>query len=193
MVDDSHEHDGEPTKGDDSGREGVPTTQLIPVVYDQLRSLARHKLAEAHAEVSLQATALVHEVYLRMLEKPNALWNDRQHLMAAAAQVIRWILVDRARARMAGRRGGGVRPEPIDEATCGAATSQDEQILALDAELKKLRAEDPRKYEVVMLRYFAGLSIEETAEALEISPATVKREWNFTRARLMVNLGRKEG
>jgi RNA polymerase sigma factor (TIGR02999 family) len=191
MVDDPH--DGEETRhdGESSEGRGVPTSQLIPVVYDQLRALAQRKLAESPGEVSLQATALVHEVYLRMLAKPNALWNDRQHLLAAAAQVIRWILVDRARARFAGRRGGGERPEPLDEALAGAAVSQDEEILALDSVLEKLRAEDPRKYEVVMLRYFGGLSIEETAEALGISPATVKREWNFARAWLMVKLGRR--
>ena len=184
----------------ENGRDGestlpsaLPTTQLIPIVYDQLRALAQRKLADAPNEVSLQATALVHEVYLRLLEKPNALWNDRQHLMAAAAQVIRWILVDRARARMAGRRGGGQRPEPIDEASAGSAGPRDEEILALDIALEKLRAESPRKYEVVMLRYFGGLSIEETAEVLDISPATVKREWNFTRAWLVINLGQGPG
>ena len=85
-----------------------------------------------------------------------------------------------------------MRPEPIDEATAGAVGPRDEQILALDAALENLRAENPRKYEVVMLRYFAGLSIDETADAMQISPATVKREWNFARAWLMVHLGRKE-
>ncbi len=168
--------------------ERVPAKQLIPLVYDQLRALARRKLAEAPGEISLQATALVHEVYLRLVAKPNAVWNDRQHLLAAAAQVIRWILVDRARARTADRRGGGRRPELIDETAVEGVAPKDEEMLALDAQLEKLRAEDRRKYEVVMLRFFGGLSIEETAEALDISPATVKREWNFARAWLLVNL-----
>ena len=133
---------------------GMPAAQLIPLVYDQLRSLARRKLADAPAERSLQTTALVHEACLRLIAKPGARWNDRQHLLAAAAQVIRWILVDRARARLAERRGAGRRNEPLDEARVGGTAAPDEEILALDQILEDLRADSPRKYEVVEADFF---------------------------------------
>ena len=153
-------------------------------MYDELRALARAQLRHERPDHSLQATALVHEVYLRLLggassDRPP--WNDRHHFFVAAAEAMRRILIEHARGRGRQKRGGGralVELESID-----LATEQDlDTVLALDDAIRRLDLQDPRAAEVVRLRFFAGLSVEETGEAMGLSARTVKREWAFARA-----------
>jgi RNA polymerase sigma factor (TIGR02999 family) len=155
--------------------------QLLPLVYDDLRRVATEKLAHEKHGQTLQATALVHEAYLRLVDRQQAQhWNSRRHFFAAAAEAMRRILVDKARKKRAERHGGQARRHSLD----GIDPEQDapaEDLLALDEALDRLAVEHPDKAELVKLRYFAGLSIDETAEALGISPATVKRRWEFAR------------
>jgi RNA polymerase sigma factor (TIGR02999 family) len=155
--------------------------ELLPLVYDQLRKLARARMSREKAGATLQPTALVHEAYLRLVGDHDVKWENRGHFFAAAARAMRRILVERARHRGRQKRGGGMkRVEIADDALAVEPPSDD--LLALDEVLDRLEQYDPRKSDVVMLRYFAGLTIEETAAALGISPATVKNEWAFARA-----------
>jgi RNA polymerase sigma factor (TIGR02999 family) len=155
--------------------------ELLPLVYDQLRKLARARMSREKAGATLQPTALVHEAYLRLVGSQDVKWENRGHFFAAAARAMRRILVERARHRGRQKRGGGMkRVEIADDALAVEPPSDD--LLALDEVLDRLEQYDPRKSDVVMLRYFAGLTIEETAAALGISPATVKNEWAFARA-----------
>jgi RNA polymerase sigma factor (TIGR02999 family) len=157
--------------------------ELLPVVYEELRKLARSRMGAEAAEHTLQPTALVHEAYLRLIDGDGSrpAWDGRGHFFASAAMAMRRILVDRARARARLKRGGGrQRVELTDD--MGAAQSEETDLVALDRALDKLAAYDSRKAQVVMLRFFAGLSIEETAGALGLSPATIKNEWAFARA-----------
>lgn len=155
--------------------------QLLPLVYDELRKLAKSRMANEPSGMTLQPTALVHEAYLRLLGDTNIGWDNRGHFFAAAALAMRRILVDRARGRNRIKRGGGRAKVELNEAML-SAESQSDDLLTLDEALTKLERFDKRKAEVVMLRYFAGLSIEDTAAALGVSPATVKNEWTFARA-----------
>jgi RNA polymerase sigma factor (TIGR02999 family) len=156
--------------------------QLLPLVYDELRRLATQRLAQEKPGQTLQATALVHEAYLRLVDVEQAQhFNSRGHFFAAAAEAMRRILVDSARARKAEKRGGGrqrieLEPEEL------AAPQQDEKLLALHEALARLEQQDPQKAQLVKLRYFAGLSIRQVAEALDISTATANRDWAFARA-----------
>jgi RNA polymerase sigma factor (TIGR02999 family) len=168
---------------------GDPTAaeQLLPLVYDELRRLAAQKLAQEKPGQTLQATALVHEAYLRLVASggPTASgehhWNSRGHFFAAAAEAIRRILVENARGKRAQKRGGGLRRLEVEpEAAAGCA--EDEKLLALDEALAALEQKDPRKARLVKLRFFAGLSIREAAEALGISTATADRDWAYARA-----------
>ena len=136
---------------------------------------------------SLQSTALVHEAYLRLAGNPAIALEDEEHLKAAAAQAIHWVLVDHARRRLSARRGAGERPLPLDSVD-PARPAADAELVALDDCLRRLELIDRRKYEVVVLRYFGGLTIDETCKALGISPATLKRDWSFARAWLLTNL-----
>jgi RNA polymerase sigma factor (TIGR02999 family) len=169
--------------------EGDPqaASRLLPLVYDQLRRLAARKLAREGPGQSLDATALVHEAYLRLVRQggPRA-YNGRGHFLAAAAGAMRRILVDNARRKATQKRGGGLRRQALDAI---AAPEPGEDLLALDAALEKLAARDPVKARLVELRYFAGLTGEQAAEALGISPSTADRHWAYARAWLRVEVG----
>ena len=159
--------------------------QLLPLVYDELRKLAADRLAAEKPGQTLQATALVHDAYLRLVGPENAAeWNSRGHFFAAAAEAMRRILVEQARRKNSAKRGGDRQRVPLaDELTIdfpdGDAVTD---LLALDDALRQLDAEHPEKARVVKLRYFTGASAEEAAELMGISPATAKRHWNFARA-----------
>jgi RNA polymerase sigma factor (TIGR02999 family) len=156
--------------------------QLLPLVYDQLRRLAARRLSREAPGQTLTATALVHEAYLRLVgggEAPH--WDGRGHFFAAAAEAMRRILVEGARRKRSHKHGGGLARQPLDEAQV-AAPEAPEDLLALDEALDKLAARDPAKAELVKLRYFAGLTIEQAAKALGISPATADRHWAYARA-----------
>jgi RNA polymerase sigma factor (TIGR02999 family) len=160
----------------------------LPEVYDELRKLARARLArERQPHQTLQPTALVHEAYLRVSGHPRQ-WDRRGHFFAAAALAMRRILVERARHYRRIKHGGGGEHVDVDDGIA-AADPQLTDVIAIDEALSQLEAADPRKAKIVALRYFAGLSIEETAAALDLSPATVKNEWTFARAWLFRVLG----
>lgn len=160
--------------------------QLLPLVYDELRRLAARKMAQESPGQTLQATALVHEAYLRLVGTANHnTYRDRGHFFAVAATAIRRILVDTARVKQAEKRGGGRQREPLNDA---AGRSPDEDVLALDEALRKLAEVDPLKSQLVELRYFAGLTGDQAAEALGISASTADRQWAFARAWLQVEV-----
>jgi RNA polymerase sigma factor (TIGR02999 family) len=160
--------------------------QLLPLVYDELRQLAAQKLAHEKPGQTLDATALVHEAYLRLVASGDASaprsqhWNSRGHFFAAAAEAMRRILVENARRKRRRKHGGDRQRVPLNEAL--RTTDAPEDLLALDEALARLAAEQPVKAELVKLRYFAGLSLEEAAACLGISPATAKRYWAVARA-----------
>jgi RNA polymerase sigma factor (TIGR02999 family) len=157
--------------GDSAARE-----KLVPLVYEELRRVARQCLAGQRHNHTLQSTALVHEAYLRLVGHKSVRWNDRVHFFAVAAQLMRRILVDHARTKRAKKRGGDCETLLLNEEV--ALPKQSEvDLITLDDALNSLATVDERQCRLVELRFFAGLSIDETAEALEISPATVKREW----------------
>ena len=170
---------------------GHEPAELMPQVYDELRRLAANYLRHERPGQTLQATALVHEAFLRLSKEKNQPWKNRTHFLAIAALSMRQILVQRARARNAEKRGGGAEKITLDESVMSAsahgATADQEavggiDVLELDAALEKLAALDAQQAKIVELRYFGGLTVEETAEALDISPATVKRHWTLARA-----------
>ena len=154
---------------------------LLPLVYDELRRLAAQKLSQESPGQTLEATALVHEAYLRLVDVDDAQsWNSRGHFFAAAAEAMRRILVENARRKQSLKRGGACRRLDLDEAAaCGEGPA--EELLALSEALDRLAAEDPRKAELVKLRYFAGLSVREAATALGISRATADRYWAYAK------------
>lgn len=164
---------------------------LLPLIYSELQSLARSFMAKEAVGNTLQPTALVHEAYLRLVGDANLHWDNRGHFFAAAATAMRRILVERARARMRLKRGGtGRRIELAEHSMIVEPPSED--MLFLDEALDRLSTFDPRKAKVVMMRYFAGLSVEETAAALDVSPATVKNDWAFARAWLHRELNEEQ-
>jgi RNA polymerase sigma factor (TIGR02999 family) len=160
--------------------------QLLPLVYDELRQLGAQKLAHEKPGQTLQATALVHEAYLRLVgrDKPPS-YKDRGHFFAAAAAAMRHILIDNARRKLTPKHGGGRRRPPLDAL---AAPVPDEELLALDKALAKLAAADPVKARLVELRYFAGLTGEQAAQVLGISPTTADRYWAYARAWLQTEV-----
>jgi RNA polymerase sigma factor (TIGR02999 family) len=161
--------------------------QLLPLVYDELRKLAAQKLAQEKPGQTLQATALVHEAYLRLVDVPTAPhWHGRGHFFAAAAEAMRRILIDNARRKRRPKHGGDRRRVDLDDAPDLA--DPHDALLALDEALGKLAEQEPAKAELVKLRYFAGLSLEEAAACLRISPATAKRHWAVARAWLFAAL-----
>jgi RNA polymerase sigma factor (TIGR02999 family) len=160
---------------------------LLPLVYDQLRRIAQQKMAKERPEHSLQATALVHEVYLRLVGEEDVKWVNRAHFFAAAAEAMRRILVESARSRGRIKRGGERKRVPLNVVDL-AAENDPAEILALSDALDRLEKQDPRMAKLVMLRFFSGLSVEETASAMEMSPRTVKREWAMARAWLFREL-----
>jgi RNA polymerase sigma factor (TIGR02999 family) len=155
--------------------------RLFPLIYKELRALARAQMRHERPDHTLQTTALVHEAYLRMLAGRTPSWNDRTHFFRAAAEAMRRILVDHARKHRRIKRGGDRMRVSLSGLKKGVTENPD-QILALDQALRRLEKQDPRVVDVVRLRFFAGLSVEETAKALEVSERTVKREWSVARA-----------
>ena len=155
--------------------------QLLPAVYAELRRQAARAMRREGDEHTLQATALVHEAYLRLVDQKRVVWRNRSHFFGIAAQMMRRVLVDHARGRDAAKRGGGAQRITLGDADA-VATDAGVDVLALHEALERLAALDADQARLVELRYFAGLSIEETADALEVSPATVKREWATARA-----------
>ena len=148
---------------------------LVPIVYEELRRLAHHYMRGEREDHTLQTTALVNEMYLRLAGIHELRWRDRAHFIAMAATLMRRVLVDYARQRARDKRGGGISVTSLDENAVAPQRAVD--VLALDEALNRLAAADPQQSRVVELRFFAGLSVDETAEALGISPATVKRDW----------------
>jgi RNA polymerase sigma factor (TIGR02999 family) len=155
--------------------------ELTPLVYDELKRLASRYLRRERPDHTLQSTALVHEAYMRMVDQRNVKWQNRAQFFGLAAEMIRRILVDHARAHRAEKRGGEAVKLNLDEAL-DAAAGRDLDLVRLDDALKELAELDPQQSRIVELRYFAGLTIEETAEALAVSPATVKRDWAVAKA-----------
>ena len=155
--------------------------QLMPLVYDELRQIAHRYLRRERADHTLQTTALVNEAYLKLVGEKNPSWQSRAHFFAAAANVMRHILVDYARTRNRSRRGGGAQQVPLDDALI-VSTERASELLVLDDALNGLEKFDVRKSRIAELRYFGGLSVEETAEVLHISPTTILREWRLTKA-----------
>ena len=157
--------------------------ELVPLVYAELRKMARIRLGAERRGHTLQPTALVHEAWLRLMQQHGANWQNRSQFFAIAAQAMRRILVDHARRRQADKRGAGEAPIQIDElADILISPVPDEQMIALDAALERLGALDDRQARIVELRFFAGLSVEETGTVLALSPTTIKREWATARA-----------
>src|SRR3954468_4542237 len=161
---------------------------LMPLVYAELRRLAAHYLKGERPGQTLQPTALVHEAYLKLLKDRPERWQNRAHFCAIAAHSMRQVLIERARARDALKRGGGQPRVTFDEGLPAASAERPIDVIALDDALERLAALDPHQARIVELRYFGGLSIEETADALGISPATVKRHWAVARAWLAKEL-----
>lgn len=165
---------------------------LLPLVYEELRKLAQARMVKEPAQ-TLQPTALVHEAYLRLVgDADRAKWNGRGHFFGAAAQAMRRIMVERARGQARLKRGSDRRRVALDD-NAVATESGGDDLVALDAALDRLQAHDARKAQVVMLRYFAGLTVEETAAALDLSPAMIKKEWTVARAWLHRDLAGGDG
>lgn len=155
--------------------------ELLPLIYQELRKLAAHKMAGEAAGQTLQPTALVHEAWIKLTAHSDQQWSGRGHFFAAAAEAMRRILIDRARRRHRQRHGGGWQRVDLDDVNL-AATTDDGTLLHLDEALRRFAAEAPEKAKLVELRYFAGLSIPDAARALGISAATAKRQWAYARA-----------
>ena len=164
-----------------SGGDPGAFERLLPMIYDHLRGLARRELRHERPDHTLTPTALVHEAYLKLVQLDRITWRGRAHFFAACAQEMRRILISYARKQKADKRGGTAVAVPLENAVLAAQTRPAE-LVALDEALQRLSALDPRQARTVECRFFAGMSVEETAEALEISPATVKREWTAARA-----------
>jgi RNA polymerase sigma factor (TIGR02999 family) len=172
-----------------AARQGDPQAaeQLLPLVYEELRKLASAKMAQQPPGQTLQATALVHEAWLKVAGAPRASWNDRQHFFRAAAEAMRQILIDRARAKQRLKRGGDPVRVSLEDVDL-AADAEPEALLLVDEALQMLARESPDKAELVKLRFYIGLSVEETAQALGVSEKTVKRHWTHARAWLFREL-----
>ena len=171
-------------KGDQEALE-----QLIPVVYDELHRQAARYLRREHPGHILQTTALIHEAYLRLINQQNIEWQNRAHFYAIAARLMRQILVDHARRRQATKRGGSDIKVPLEEAMV-ISPGENVDLVALDEALTRLAAIDPQQSRIVELRYFSGLSVEETAEVLGVSSRTVNRDWNVAKAWLRQQIAR---
>lgn len=164
--------------------------RLMPLVYEELRQMASRYMHRQSPGHTLQTTALIHEAYLRLVNQKEARWQNRAHFFGVAAKAMRHILVDYARTRQAAKRGGETRKVSLNEAALVAA-DQAEEIVALDLALERLATVDYRKCQVVELRYFGGLSVEETAEVLKVSAETVMRDWRLARTWLLRELSKQ--
>ena len=161
--------------------------KLVPLVYAELHRLAKRYMRDERPEHTLQATALINEAYVRLIDAKRVRWEGRGHFFGVAARLMRQILVDFARERGYQKRGGAIRPVSLDEALV-VSGKQDEGLVALDEALSALAEIDGRKSQVVELRFFGGLSIEESAEALKVSPETVRRDWRLAKSWLFQRL-----
>lgn len=155
--------------------------EILPLIYDELRRLAHNFLYRERRGHTLQTTALVHEAYLKLIDQRDARWQNRAHFFAIAAQAMRRILIDSARKHVAEKRGGGGEKLSLDEVAT-ISLGPDTNLIALDLALTQLAEIDSQQSRIIELRYFGGLTIEETAEVLSLSPATIKREWTMARA-----------
>jgi RNA polymerase sigma factor (TIGR02999 family) len=175
-----------------SGGDEAALERLVPVVHAELRRLARREMRRERPEHTLQTTALVNEAYLRLVDVRGVSWNDRAHFFAMAARLMRRVLVDHARSRRYQKRGGGAKAIPFDE---GLAVRPEPgaDLVALDEALRALAGLDARKSQVVELRFFGGLSVEETAAALDVSPSTVLRDWRLAKSWLLRELDGRPG
>jgi RNA polymerase sigma factor (TIGR02999 family) len=174
----------------DRAQSGDPkaTEELLPLVYEELRRLARQRMAREAAGQTLQPTALVHEAWLRLAGNEGARFENRAHFFGAAAEAMRRILIERARRRLAAKRGGGNVPLDVDEIEIPSPAADDDQLLAVNEALEKFTTLDPRKAELVKLRYFVGMNFEEAAAALGIAVPTAKQWWAYARAWLTVEM-----
>ena len=168
-----------------SGDDPKAAAKLLPLVYEELRTLAHQRMKNEPAGLTLQPTALVHEAYLRLVSDADVRWENRGHFFAAAAEAMRRILIERARKHRRVKHGGDRQRRALDEAAVADPEEAGEDILALDGALRKLEEQDDIRSRIVKLRYFAGLTIDQTAEVLSLSPATVKRHWTYARAWLI--------
>ena len=171
-----------------AGEEGA-LDRLVPLIYDELRLLARRKRASLRQGETLDTTGLVHELYLKLAAQPHPAWRDRGHFFAAAAKAMRHVLIDYAKSRRRQKRGGGQVHITLDE-TQIVIQKEASELIVVDEALKRLAAEDERLARVVECRFFAGLSDEETAEAMGLSPRTVQRAWGDARSWLRKEMGR---
>ena len=170
--------------------DGSALDRLAPMVYDELHSIAHRQMLREKEGQTLQTTALVNEAYLRLVDVKNVTWQDRAHFYAVSAQMMRRILVDAARARLREKRGGGVQRLSLDEVLDEQAP-RDRELVAIDDALQELARMDERKSRVIELRFFGGLSVEETAAVLKISPQSVMRDWKLAKAWMALQLGGK--
>jgi len=167
-------------------------SKLIPKVYDELRRLAGGYMRRERGDHTLQATALVHEAYLKLVQQRSVDWQSRAHFFGIAAQMMRRILIDHARAHLRDKRGAGQQVVPLDEAVV-FSPEQSAEMLRVDESLQRLSKLDPRQAKVVELRFFGGLTVEETADVLKISQKTVKREWSVAKAWLHGDMRQHNG
>jgi RNA polymerase sigma factor (TIGR02999 family) len=163
--------------------------KLMPLIYEELRRLAHRYMSRERAGHTMQTTALVNEAYVRLINRKNVHWQDRAHFFAIAAELMRTILVDHARSHATAKRGGRMRKFSLDEASV-VSQERAAEVVALDEALTTLAEIDPKQSRIVELRFFGGLTIEETAEVLQLSPATIKREWNTAKAWLYHELSK---
>ena len=175
------------SKGDESALD-----RLIPLVYPELRKLARRYMARQSPQHTLQTSALINEAYLRLVDQQEVEWRDRAHFFAAAAQIMRHILIDHARSHLYKKRGGG-SPHVALEDVAVVSEERAADLVALDEALKRLEKLDRRKSKIVELRFFGGLTVEETAEVMKLAPITIKREWRSARAWLQSELDNDGG
>jgi RNA polymerase sigma factor (TIGR02999 family) len=174
--------------------------ELLPLVYDELRKLAAARLSAEKPGQTLQATALVHEAYLRLVGEVGEVgddaalsWDSRGHFFSAAAEAMRRILIDRARHKQTRKAGGELRRLDLGDIEPALANGEDDRLLALDDALRQLETDDPRKAELVKLRFFAGLSVEQAAAALGVSTSTAEKDWSYARSWLRVTIDRMSG
>ncbi len=165
---------------------------ILPLIYDELRSLASNYLRRERSDHTLQPTALVHEAYLKLIDQTQVKWQNRAHFFGIAANIMRRILVDHARKHGADKRGGAAEKLPLEEEILIVSEGKSAELLALDEALKNLAKVDEMKSKIVELRYFGGLSVEETAEVLGVSEITVKRHWRMAKAWLYGQLSNEQ-
>ena len=187
----SIQHEVTQLLGEWSGGDERALERLVPLVEPELHRLAHYYMSRERAGHTLQTTAILNEAYLRLVDNTKPSWQNRTHFIAVAAQLMRRIMVDHARGRSSLKRGGGALKVTLDDAAI-VTESRSDELLALDEALQELAAQDPRKSQIVELRYFGGLTVEETSEFLKMSQRTVEREWTMAKAWLYRALSGEE-